>query len=144
MNNKWTRVNRVAVIVSFCISIVACLILLVLSIGGPMSAGFIWVSIGGMASAVISHLIWALYIEMSENLARLSSRNTAAMENTLNDISWTLGRILENMSNGATPKSDTPWKCTCGRVNPADANFCQSCGSVRGNHIPDVKQGGIL
>ena len=87
------------------------------------------------------HIVWSMYIEMAENIIHIASRNTRETDRTLSDISQTLGKILANMSNGGTVRPDTPWKCSCGKVNPPDANFCQNCGAVRNDNIPEVKPG---
>lgn len=133
MNNKWTRVNKVAVIISFCVSVLGCVLLLVFFLdAGQNLATALTSSIAGLISALISHIIWAMYIEMSENIVRISSKNSGAEERALNDISQTLGRILANMSGGGAVRMDEPWECqSCGKVNPPDARFCQKCGNPR-------------
>lgn len=140
MNDKWTKVNRVAVIVSFCVCVVSLLIVFVASLMDGYNMYWLF-ALSGIVSAVISHMIWAMYIEMSENIIHIASRNTRETDRTLSDISQTLGKILANMSNGGAVRPDTPWKCSCGKVNPPDANFCQNCGAVRNDNIPEVKPG---
>ena len=120
MNDKWTKVNRVAVIVSFCVCVVGLLIVFVAS----LMDGY--------------NMYW-----LSENIIHIASRNTRETDRTLSDISQTLGKILANMSNGGAVRPDTPWKCSCGKVNAPDANFCQNCGAPRANDIPDISIPGI-
>ena len=114
MNDKWTKVNRVAVIVSFCVCVVGLLIVFVASLMDGYNMYWLF-ALSGIVSAVISHIMWAMYIEMSENIIHIASRNTRETDRTLSDISQTLGKILANMSNGGAVRPDTPWKCSCER-----------------------------
>ena len=106
--------------------------------------GGVWITaLISIIPVLISHIAWAMYIEMSENIIHIASRNTRETDRTLSDISQTLGKILANMSNGGAVRPDTPWKCSCGKVNAPDANFCQNCGAPRANDIPDISIPGI-
>lgn len=142
MNDKWTSINKIAVRVSYGFYILALLFVVVMLFFDryqfePYAIG----ALVGLIPSTISHITWAMYIEMSENIVHISSRNTTESDRILSDISQTLGNILLNMSNDGAAKSDTPWKCSCGKVNPPDANFCQNCGAVRNDNIPEVKPG---
>ena len=106
MNDKWTKVNRVAVIVSFCVCVVGLLIVFVASLMDGYNMYWLF-ALSGIVSAVISHIMWAMYIEMSENIIHIASRNTRETDRTLSDISQTLGKILANMSNGGAVRPDT-------------------------------------
>lgn len=138
MNDKWTRVNKVAVVVSYCVFIALAILCVVLNCVDNYS--FRGYGITGLIMIVpvtVSHIMWAMYIEMSQNIICIASKSRKPTEDALSDISQTLGKILANLSNMGTVRNNTPWKCTCGRVNPADANFCQNCGAVR-DAIPEV------
>lgn len=88
MNDKWTKVNRVAVIVSFCVCVVGLLIVFVASLMDGYNMYWLF-ALSGIVSAVISHIMWAMYIEMSENIIHIASRNTRETDRTLSDISQT-------------------------------------------------------
>ncbi|MGN1341262.1 MAG: zinc ribbon domain-containing protein [Oscillospiraceae bacterium] len=93
----------------------------------------IWLyALVSLVPVTANHISWAMYIEMSENIVRISSKDSGAEERALNDISQTLGRILANMSSGGAVRMDKPWECqSCGKVNPPDARFCQKCGNPK-------------
>lgn len=144
MNNKWTSMNKIAVRVSYGVYILALLFVVVMLFFDryqfePYAIG----ALVGLIPSTISHIMWAMYVEMSENIVHIASRNTSETDRTLSDISQTLGKILANMSNGGAVRPDTPWKCSCGKVNAPDANFCQNCGAPRANDIPDISIPGI-
>ena len=136
--------NKIAVRVSYGVYILALLFVVVMLFFDryqfePYAIG----ALVGLIPSTISHIMWAMYVEMSENIVHIASRNTSETDRTLSDISQTLGKILANMSDGDAVRPDTPWKCSCGKVNSHDANFCQNCGAPRANDIPDISIPGI-
>ena len=127
MNDKWTTVSKVVVKVS--LGLCALGVVFMFINGLVTGNGGVWITaLISIIPVLISHIAWAMYIEMSENIIHIASRNTRETDRTLSDISQTLGKILANMSNGGAVRPDTPWKCSCGKVNAPDANFCQNCG----------------
>ena len=117
MNNKWTSMNKIAVRVSYGVYILALLFVVVMLFFDryqfePYAIG----ALVGLIPSTISHIMWAMYVEMSENIVHIASRNTSETDRTLSDISQTLGKILANMSDGDAVRPDTPWKCSCGKV----------------------------
>ena len=142
MNDKWTTVSKVVVKVS--LGLFALGVVFMFINGLVTGNGVVWITaLISLIPVLISHIAWAMYIEMSENIIHIASRNTRETDRTLSDISQTLGKILANMSNGGAVRPDTPWKCSCGKVNAPDANFCQNCGAPRANDIPDISIPGI-
>lgn len=140
MNDKWTRITKVTVKVS--LGLCALGVVFMFISGLVTGNGGLWISaLISIIPMLMFHIVWSMYIEMAENIIHIASRNTRETDRTLSDISQTLGKILANMSNGGTVRPDTPWKCSCGKVNPPDANFCQNCGAVRNDNIPEVKPG---
>lgn len=134
MNNKWTRVNKVAVIISYCLCVLALVVAFVWSCVDYFG-GMIWLyALVSLVPVTANHIYWAMYIEMSENIVRISSKDSGAEERTLNDISQTLGRILDSMPKGEAVRMDEPWEChRCEKINPPDARFCQKCGNPKNN-----------
>lgn len=83
MNNKWTSMNKIAVRVSYGVYILALLFVVVMLFFDryqfePYAIG----ALVGLIPSTISHIMWAMYVEMSENIVHIASRNTSETDRT--------------------------------------------------------------
>lgn len=92
MNDKWTTVSKVVVKVS--LGLCALGVVFMFINGLVTGNGGVWITaLISIIPVLISHIAWAMYIEMSENIIHIASRNTRETDRTLSDISQTLGKI---------------------------------------------------
>ena len=77
MNNKWTSMNKIAVRVSYGVYILALLFVVVMLFFDryqfePYAIG----ALVGLIPSTISHIMWAMYVEMSENIVHIASKTS--------------------------------------------------------------------
>ena len=75
MNDKWTTVSKVVVKVS--LGLCALGVVFMFINGLVTGNGGVWITaLISIIPVLISHIAWAMYIEMSENIIHIASRNT--------------------------------------------------------------------